>query len=433
MDNSSSNGEKALDEHKKHRGKIEIIGKVPLENTDDLSIYYTPGVAHVSKAIGEDKERSYEYTNRANTIAIVTDGTRVLGLGDLGPEAEMPVIEGKALIFKKFGGVDAIPIAVNSKDEGDIVKFVKMIEPTVAAINIEDIKSPKVFNITKRLKSELGIPVFHDDKDGTGIVTRAGLINALKLAKKSFKNVKVVVNGAGAAGQGIAEILLASGVNDMIVCDTNGAIFKGRSANMDEFKNALAEQTNTNMLQGSLPDVAKNADVLIGASSQGAFTFNIIKGMNDNPIVFALANPYPEIDYNEALSAGAFIAATGRSDRPNQINNSLAFPGFFRGLLSSRAKFVNNGMLIAASDAIASCVRGSQLKPDSIVPKLDGHNELLKMTGRVAMAVAKAAMSSNAAMVQLSEEEIKMITKEFLDRYKKIEKTIKKLNSSRDL
>ncbi len=429
MDDSK---ERSLSAHKKHKGKIEISGKVALSNNEDLSIYYTPGVAHVSLAISNDREMSYEYTNRANTIAIVTDGSRVLGLGDLGPEAEMPVIEGKSLLFKKFGGIDAIPLAINSRNEDDVVNFAKMLEPSISAINIEDIKSPKVFNITKRLKEELGIPIFHDDRDGTAIVARAGLINALKLAKKKFKNARIVINGAGSAGDGIADILYASGAKEIIMCDTNGAIYKGREQGMDEFKSELAEKTNKNMQKGSLAEIAKGADVLIGVSARNAFSSDIIKSMNDSPIIFALANPYPEIDYDEAKAAGAFIAATGRSDRPNQINNYLAFPGFFRGMLLARVRKINMEMIIAASDAIASCVKKSQLSTDRIMPKSDNKKEYTAMTVKIAIAVAKAASESGTARINVDENRIKAETRELLARYSKIEKSIERLNKSDD-
>ena len=428
MEDDSSMNDIALAAHKRHKGKIEISGKVAIASSEDLSIYYTPGVAQVSLAIKDDKELSYEYTNRANTVAIISDGSRVLGLGELGPEAEMPVIEGKALLFKKFGGIDAVPLAIKSQSEDDIVNFAKMIEPSVAAINIEDIKSPKVFNITQRLKKEVGIPVFHDDREGTAIVVRAGLLNALKITNKRMKSAKIVVNGAGSAGIGIAEILAASGAGDIIICDTHGAIYEGRPADMNEFKVDLAKKTNSSSAKGGLADVVKGADVLIGVSSKGAFTDNMIKNMCDSPIVFALANPYPEIDYNDARAAGASVVATGRSDRPNQVNNYLAFPGFFRGILSSRAKSITKEMVIAASDAIAGSVRRSQLTSECIIPKLGSPKDYIAMTVKVASGVADAAYKSGASGVPVSKDAIKRITKGLLMRYGRMEKNMERLN-----
>lgn len=420
--------EEALRAHRKHRGKIEISGKVALKDSSDLSIYYTPGVAEVSMAIKENIEMSYEYTNRANTVAIITDGTRVLGLGDLGPEAEMPIIEGKSLLFKKFGGVDAIPICVSSKSEDEIVRFAEMIQPSVAAINIEDIEAPKVFRITQRLEKSLNIPVFHDDREGTAIVVRAALINALAVVGKKLKTAKIVINGSGSAGLGIAEILEASKAGDIIVCDTTGAIYEGRQANMNEFKEWIAKTTNMGMEKGSLFNAVKGADVLIGVSTKGAFTKEMIKEMGEDPIVFALANPVPEIDYAEAQAAGAAVVATGRSDRPNQVNNYLSFPGFFRGLLSSRASRVTEGMLIAASDAVAATVKKSQRSREHMSPRFGNLKEYTAMAVRIATYVANAAVESGVAKKRVNEEEIRNETKRMLERYSKMEKNTEKLN-----
>ena len=397
-------------------------------NCDDLAIYYTPGVAKVSLAIKATPELSYELTNRANTIAIITDGTRILGLGNVGPEAGMPVMEGKALLFKKFGGVDAIPMAIRAAGEDDVVNFAKMIEPSVAAINVEDIRTPAVFEITKRLKAELKIPVFHDDREGTAIVTRAGLINALKVVGKKLKTAKIVINGAGSAGMGIAEILLASNAGDIIICDTQGAIYEGRTANMNDFKVEIASLTNKGAVRGSLSDAVRGADVLIGVSSEGAFTSDMLKGMNDKAVVFAMANPYPEMDYAELKSAGAAVAATGRSDRPNQINNSLAFPGVFRGLLSARATSVTREMVIAASDAIASSVRKSELGEEYIIPRFGNHKEYVAMTAKVAASVAEAASKSGVARANVDAMAVKKLTKDLLNRYNRIEKNVERLN-----
>ncbi len=427
-DISSTIKDEALSAHKKRRGKIEITGKVTLKDSNDLSLYYTPGVAEVSKAIKENIEMSYEYTNRANTVAIITDGTRVLGLGDLGPEAEMPIIEGKSLLFKKFGGVDAIPICVSSKNEDEIVKFAEMIQPSVAAINIEDIEAPKAFRITQRLEKSLNIPVFHDDREGTALVVRAALMNALAVVGKKLNAVKIVINGSGSAGLGIAEILEASKAGEIIVCDTTGAIYEGRQTNMNEFKQWIAKTTNRGMEKGSIFNAVKGADVLIGVSTKGAFTKEMIKEMAKDPIVFALANPVPEIDYAEAQAAGAAIVATGRSDRPNQVNNYLSFPGFFRGLLSARASKVTEDMIIAASDAIAATVKKSQRSREYIIPKFGDLKEYTSMAVRVATYVADAAVKSGVAKTHVSAEEIKRETKTLLARYSKMEKNIERLN-----
>ncbi|HUC38796.1 MAG TPA: NADP-dependent malic enzyme [Candidatus Acidoferrum sp.] len=426
--NDNPIGEEALALHKKYKGKIEIIGKVALNDSKDLSIYYTPGVADVSSAIGKNTELSYEYTNRANTVAIVTDGTRVLGLGSLGPEAEMPIIEGKSILFKKFGGVDAIPIALKSKHEDDIVKFIELIQPSVAAINLEDIEVPKAFNIKKRLEKSLNIPIFHDDREGTAIVVRAALINALAVVGKKMKSAKIVINGAGSAGLGITEILAASEAGDITVCDSAGVIYEGRQTNMNEFKEWIAKTTNRNSQRGELADAVKGADVLIGASTKGAFTSGMIKEMGSNPIVFALANPDSEIDYKDAKAAGASIVATGRSDTPNQVNNYLAFPGFFRGMLSSRASRVTEEMVIAASDAIASSVKRSQRSTDYIIPKFGNLKEYTAMAVKIATRVADAAVKSGVAMVHVDAGQVKEETKMMLSRYSKIEKGVARLN-----
>jgi malate dehydrogenase (oxaloacetate-decarboxylating) len=420
--------EEALLLHHKRKGKIEIIGKTSILNQRDLSICYTPGVAEVSRVISQDTAKSYDYTNRANTIVIISDGTRVLEMGPLGPEAEMPILEGKSLLFKKFGGVDAIPIVVASKDKDDIIKFAKMFKPSVAAIAIEDIESPKVFNITRKLSEEVGIPVFHDDREGTSMVVRAALINALKLVGKDPKKVKVVINGAGAAGHGISEILSDSGIKHIIVCDKKGAIYKGRDQDMGQFKNEIANMTNHSMAKGTLKDMAKDADVLIGVSAKGLFNKEIISSMAHNPIVFALANPGPEIEYEEALAAGAAIVATGRSDRPNQVNNYVAFPGFFRGLLSCRASKITKSMIIAASDAIASSINKTELSKDHIIPKYDLQKDYINLAYRVAMAVSETAVKEGVAKINVSRKEMKSEVRKILIRYNKIEKQVEKLN-----
>ncbi len=420
--------EQALLVHGKRKGKIEIIGKVAIKDSKDLALYYTPGVGAVSKAISENEDLSYEYTSRGNTIVIISDGTRVLEMGHLGPEAEMPILEGKSLLFKKFGGVDAMPIVVSSKDKDDIIKFAKMIKPSVAAIAIEDIESPKVFYITRKLSEEIGLPVFHDDREGTSMVVRAALINSLKVIGKDPKKIKVVINGAGAAGHGISEILSDSGIKQIIVCDKKGAIYKGREQDMGQFKNEIANRTNPSMMKGALDDMVKGADVLIGVSAKGLFNKELIHSMARDPIVFALANPSPEIEYEEALAAGAAIVATGRSDRPNQVNNYIAFPGFFRGLLSCRASKITKSMIMAGSDAIASSINKKELSKDNIIPKYDRQKDYINLAYRVAISVSEAAVKEGVAQLNLSRNEMKAEVRKMLIHYNKIEKQVEKLN-----
>ncbi len=420
--------EKALAAHRKRSGKVEIAGKVAIKDEDDLSIYYTPGVAYVAAAIRENAALSYEYTNRANTIVIVSDGTRVLGLGDLGPESEMPILEGKALLFKKFGGVDAIPICVGSKNEDDIVRFVEMLKPSIAAVNIEDIETPKAFSITRRLEESLGLPLFHDDRRGTAIVVRSALINALAVVGKRLGSAKIVINGAGAAGLGIAEILCASKAGNVVVCDTAGAIYKGRRENMNAFKEWIAEATNSRKESGTLIDIVKGADVLIGVSKKGAFTKEMISSMARDPVVFALANPDPEIDYHEAKDAGASIVATGSSRQPNQVNNYLAFPGFFRGMLSAHASKVTDEMTLAASDAIATFVKRKQRSAEHIIPRFGDLKEYTSLAVRIATRVAEAAVSAGVANAHVDKNIVRDETKKMLSLYRKKEKGLDKLN-----
>jgi malate dehydrogenase (oxaloacetate-decarboxylating) len=374
--------EKALKLHEKARGKIELAGKVDVKGDDDLSLVYTPGVAEVCREIARDEKLAYKYTGKWNSVAIVTDGTRVLGLGDIGPLAAMPVMEGKAVLYKKFGGVDAYPVCLATKDADEIVRVVKALAPNYAAINLEDIESPKCFEIQEILDAELGLPVYHDDRHGTAIVALAGLINALALAGKN-KNAKIVVNGAGAAGTGIVELLVAYGFKDLIVCDTHGALYTGRQG-LDAHKQKLARMTNMNARKGGLAEIIAGADVFIGASAPNVLTEAMVRSMAQKPIVFALANPVSEISPEAARRAGAFVYATGRSDLPNQINNAVASPGFFRGVLDSGAKKITPKMMLAAAEAIAAVVE----KPaaDCIVPKL--------FDKKIAPAVAKAVMEA---------------------------------------
>jgi malate dehydrogenase (oxaloacetate-decarboxylating) len=342
--------------HEKKKGKISIRSKVPLKNGRDLSIAYTPGVAEPCMAIVKDKDSVYKYTAKGNIVAVVTDGTAVLGLGDIGPYASLPVMEGKCILFKEFGGIDAIPIAIDSKDVEEIIKTIKLISPMFGGINLEDISAPRCFEIEDRLKKELDIPVMHDDQHGTAIVVLAGIINALALVKKGLPIVKIVISGAGAAGDAITRLLLHYGAKNIILVDKVGAIYLDRKENMNEKKEELAKITNPNMEKGLLEDVIKNADVFIGVSAPGLLTEEMVKSMNIASIIFAMANPTPEIMPDIAKKAGAYIVATGRSDFPNQINNVLAFPGIFRGALDVRAKEINIEMKIAAAEALAKMV-----------------------------------------------------------------------------
>ncbi len=415
------NKDEVLEQHKKHRGKIEIIGRVPLETTAQLSTYYTPGVADVCLAIKANKDTVYDYTLKGRTVAIITDGTRVLGLGKIGPEAGLPVMEGKAILLKKFGGVDAFPIGLGTTDEEKIIETIKNIQSTFGAINIEDIEAPKCFRIVDRLKKELEIPIFHDDRNGVGVVAIAALYNALKLAGKKLHDVKIVINGAGAAGTGIAEMLVYAGVKKIYVADTTGILYKGRTENMNYVKDMIVEITNKEMMKGSLRDAAKGADVLIGVSNPGAFDKEMIMSMAEKPIVFALANPNPEIGYKEALDAGAFIVATGRSDTPNQVNNLSAFPGVLRGILEVRAKAVDEYMLLKAAKAVAKTV-SKRLSTDFIMPDLTDKSMVIKLASNVAVEVAEAAMKQGLARININPDELRNNVKESLKRYNRLEK-----------
>ena len=380
--------------HYELKGKLEITPRAKVDSKEALSLAYTPGVAEPCLVIQKDVEKSYELTRRWNTVAVVTDGTAVLGLGDIGPEAGMPVMEGKCVLFKAFGDVDAIPLCVRTKDVEEIVKTVSLLAGSFGGVNLEDISAPRCFEIEKRLKEICDIPIFHDDQHGTAVVTLAGLINALKLTGKKIEEVKIVTSGAGAAGIAIIKLLLSMGAKNVIMTDREGAIYKGRE-NLNPIKMEMAEITNLSMEKGSLSDVIKNADVFIGVSAPGTLNKDMVKSMAEKPIIFACANPIPEIFPEDAKGAGAAVVSTGRSDFPNQINNVLCFPGIFRGALDVRAKDINDEMKVAAAYAIAELVSNQELNAEYILPA--AFDERVK--DAVAKAVAEAAKKSGVARV----------------------------------
>ena len=359
---------KSLEMHEKWQGKLEIASKAKVSSKEDLAVAYTPGVAEPCRRIKENKDDVYKYTMKGNTVAVISDGTAVLGLGDIGPEAAMPVMEGKAVLFKEFAGINAIPICIDTKDTEEIIKFVKQIAPTFGGINLEDIAAPRCFEIEERLKKELNIPVFHDDQHGTAIVVLAGVINALKVAKKQKEDVKVVVNGAGSAGIAITKLLLKAGFNNIIVVDKLGILSSGETW-MNWAQEELARITNTNQEKGSLRDALVGADLFIGVSAPNIVSADMVKAMNKDAIIFAMANPTPEIMPDLAKEAGALIVGTGRSDFPNQVNNVLVFPGIFKGALLARVSQITEDMKLAAAYAIASMVKEEELGPDCILPQ----------------------------------------------------------------
>ncbi|SHJ00314.1 malate dehydrogenase (oxaloacetate-decarboxylating) [Clostridium amylolyticum] len=386
--------EKSLKMHEENKGKISVDSKVALKEKEDLSMAYTPGVAEPCRKINENPENVYKYTSKGNLVAVVTDGTAVLGLGDIGPMAGMPVMEGKSLLFKEFGGVDAFPICLGTKDPEEIIKTVKLIAPTFGGINLEDISAPRCFEIEERLKKELDIPVFHDDQHGTAIVTVAALINALKVTGKKIEDIEVVINGSGAAGIAIAKMIISIGAGNVILCDRKGIITKENAVG-NKYKEIMAEVTNKHGKTGTLKDAVKGADVFVGVSAPNTLTEEMIKSMNTDSIVFAMANPVPEIMPEEALEAGVRVYGSGRSDFQNQINNVLAFPGLFRGALDVRAKEINEEMKIAAAYAIANMVKAEDLKEDFVIPNALDRN----VAKNVAEAVAKAARESGVALI----------------------------------
>ncbi|RHQ77222.1 NAD-dependent malic enzyme [Blautia sp. AF22-5LB] len=388
------NKEFALQEHEKWAGKIEVISRAKLDTPEDLAVCYTPGVAEPCIKISEDVNLSYKYTRRHNMVAVVTDGSAVLGLGDIGPEAGMPVMEGKCCLFKAFGDVDAFPLCVRTKDVDEIVKTVSLLAGSFGGVNLEDISAPRCFEIERKLKECCDIPIFHDDQHGTAVVTMAAMLNALKVVGKKIDEIKVVTSGAGAAGIAIIKLLISMGLKNVIMCDRKGAIYKGREG-LNKEKEEMAEISNQNMEKGSLADVIKGADVFIGVSAPGTVTPEMIKTMALNPILFPMANPTPEIMPDEAKAAGAAVIGTGRSDFPNQINNVLAFPGIFRGALDVRASDINDEMKVAAAYAIANIITDEERNAEYIIP-----NPFDKRVAKaVAEAVAKAARDTGVARI----------------------------------
>ncbi|PLT35139.1 NADP-dependent malic enzyme [Bacillus sp. V5-8f] len=389
--------EQALELHKQAKGKLSVELKVGLKDAHDLSLAYSPGVAEPCTEIHQDPGKIYDYTIKGNLVGVISDGSAVLGLGNIGGAASMPVLEGKAALFKAFANVDAFPIALNTTDPEEIIKIVKAMEPTFGGINLEDISAPNCFIIEERLKKEMNIPVFHDDQHGTAIVTAAGLINALKVVNKKLEDITIVINGAGAAGIAIAKLLHGMGVYDIILCDTKGSIYQGRTYGMNTVKESIARITNKNKVSGNLDEVIEAADVFIGVSVAGALTQGMIGQMNEKPIVFAMANPNPEIMPAEAIAAGAAVIGTGRSDLPNQVNNVLAFPGIFKGALRVLASEINEEMKLAAVYAIADLVGPEDLTQDYVIPNAFD----TRVAEAVSYAVAKAAVATGVARRRL--------------------------------
>ena len=385
----------SLKKHYEWQGKIEVVSRTSVDSKDALSLAYTPGVAQPCLEIQKDISKSYELTRRWNTVAVVTDGSAVLGLGNIGPEAGMPVMEGKCVLFKEFGDVDAFPLCIRSRDVDDIVNTVALLAGSFGGVNLEDISAPRCFEIEKRLKERCDIPIFHDDQHGTAVITLAGLTNALKIVGKKIDEIKVVMNGAGAASIAISRLLLSAGVKDLTLCDTRGAIYEGRTERMNSVKEEMAKVTNLDKVQGSLADVLVGADVFIGVSAPNAVTTEMVKTMNHDPIIFACANPTPEIFPEEAKAGGAAVIATGRSDYPNQINNVLAFPGIFRGTLDCRASDINDAMKVAAAHALANLISEDELNADYIIPAAFDP----RVKDAVAEAVKRAARESGVARI----------------------------------
>lgn len=381
--------------HKEWKGKIEVVSRVPAATKDDLSVAYTPGVAQPCIEIQKDGNKSYEYTRRHNMCLVVTDGTAVLGLGDIGPEAGMPVMEGKCVLFKAFGDVDAFPLCIKSKDVDEIVNTIYLISGSFGGVNLEDIAAPRCFEIERKLKEKCDIPIFHDDQHGTAVITLAGITNALKLTGKKMEEIKLVLNGAGAAAISITKLLLCAGAKHIVLCDRKGAIYEGRTEGMNPVKEEIAKLTNREKKAGTLADMLTGADVFIGVSAPGAVTTEMVKTMNRDAIIFACANPTPEIFPDDARAGGARVIATGRSDFPNQCNNVLAFPGIFRGTFDVRASDINDEMKIAAAKAIAGLIGDEELREDYILPAAFDP----RVGKAVAAAVAEAARKSGVARI----------------------------------
>ena len=395
MKKSATIGEQSLKLHGEWRGKIEIASKVSVKTSEELSLAYTPGVAAPCLEIQKDIEKSYEYTNRWNSCLVVTDGTAVLGLGDIGPEAGMPVMEGKCVLFKEFGNVDAFPLCIKSKDVDEIVRTIYLISGSFGGVNLEDISAPRCFEIEKRLKELCDIPIFHDDQHGTAVITLAGLTNALRLVGKELSKVRIVVNGAGAAAISITRLLLTAGAGDITLCDRTGAVYEGRGKGMNLAKEAIARVTNREKRSGSLADMIAGADVFIGVSAPGSLTGDMVRTMAKDGIIFACANPTPEIEPEEAKAGGARVIATGRSDFPNQINNVLAFPGIFRGAFDVRASDINDEMKLAAAAALADLISDTELLEEYIIPAAFDP----RVGTAVARAVSEAARRTGVARI----------------------------------
>ena len=388
-------GKRSLEKHAEWKGKIEIRVRAPVDSSEALSLAYTPGVAAPCLEIQKDPIKSYDLTRRWNMVAVITDGTAVLGLGDIGPEAGMPVMEGKCALFKAFGGVDAVPLCIDSKDVDEIVETVRLISKSFGGINLEDISAPRCFEIEKRLKACTDIPVFHDDQHGTAVIMLAGLRNALKLVGKQLSSVRIAVSGAGAAATAIAGLLVTAGAEDVTLCDRSGAIWNGRPDHMNDAKREIAERTNPKLRKGSLAEVLEGADVFIGVSAPGMLTKEMVRSMNRDAVVFACANPVPEIFPDEAKAGGAAVVCTGRSDYPNQVNNVLCFPGIFRGALDVRAREINDAMKLAAAEALAGLVSDDELCADYILPKAFDP----RVCDAVAEAAARAAVTTGVARI----------------------------------
>lgn len=399
--------EQALKLHKDSQGKLAVVSKVELKDAQDLSLAYSPGVAEPCMEIHKDVNTAYDYTAKGNFVAVVSDGTAVLGLGDIGPEAAMPVMEGKAVLFKAFAGVDAFPICLDTKDPEKIIEVVRLLQPTFGGVNLEDIAAPQCFEIEKKLKEICDIPIFHDDQHGTAIVTVGGLINALKITNRKAEDIKVVVNGAGASAISVTKLIMGLGTTNIIMCDSKGSLYEGRTVSMNPYKDEMARITNPENLEVSLTEALKDADVFIGLSVGNVVTEEMVQGMAKDSIIFAMANPTPEIDPALAKKAGARVIGTGRSDYPNQVNNVLAFPGVFRGALDTRSKDINEEMKVAAAQAIANLITEEELNEEYVIPNPFDP----RVAPEVAKAVAIAAMETGVATIKVDPDAVLENTK----------------------